>query len=447
MATADELRQQLMTMIQAGQITPGYSTVNDPWRTDPWSFQAPAIFRPGDIIQDGETPQYAQGYQFRDWTPGYGTTIDPQTGTVTVGGQSYTPDEFQKRFVSAMNVSGSSGFGPTVGNQYLVDTANNSIVGQDQYQSSGFNFLKDVVLPAAAIWGGGALLGSAAGAGSGVASGAASGAAGGTGAAGSAGTLGATYIPTAVAPVTAAPITGGMAASAAALPEFTTLGSTLGGLGAAGGAGGAGGSATSSAVKGALYGDAGYGAGMTGAQTGAYDAVLGATGSKGLASAATNLPGLSTVTNLLGGGGNLASIVGGLLGASDAGKGTTATSQNQIDPRMAQYLYGTGYGDQNSLLGAAQQQFQQNRSGLNALQQQALDMQKNFLMSPEYTQGFNQLRSAGSGLLGQQVAANPFTTGQAGLLTQMPQQPTSQMAGFNPGSIQQLIAAGRGLLG
>lgn len=252
------------------------------------------------------------------------------------------------------------------------------------------------------------------------------------------GTLGSAYVPTAVAPVTAAPLTGGLSAGASALPEFSTIG---GSLGAAGGTGGG------SAVKGALYGDAGYGAGMSGAQTGTYDAVLNATGSKGLANAAANLPGLSNATNLLNTGSNLASAVGGLLGAVDAGKGTTATSQNQIDPRMAQYLYGTGYGDTNSLLGAAQQQFNQNRSGLNALQQQALDMQKNFLMSPEYTQGFNQIRSAGSGLLGQQVAANPFTTGQAGLLMQMPQQPTSQMAGFNPGSIQQLIAAGRGLLG
>ena len=61
---------------------------------------------------------------------------------------------------------------------------------------------------------------------------------------------------------------------------------TTAGLGSAG---------LSSADKAALYGPEGYGPGMTGAQTGAYDAVVGATGSKGLAdlaAGAANVPGV-----------------------------------------------------------------------------------------------------------------------------------------------------------
>lgn len=416
--------------------------------------------------------------------------IDPWALGI-VGDTGMTPAEFGQRYGIATRVASENGGNANY--RYLVDTqANNKILGQESNFDRGFDVIKDLVLPAAAIWGGGALLGSALGGGAAAAGGGGATAGGGAAAssAGAAGTLGATYIPTAIAPIASAPITGGLGAAAATLPEFAAIGGSLGGIGAVaptlgasyiptaispiasapitggmaasaaalpefatlGSLGGLGSAAAvgGDATKAALLGDTGYGAGMTGAQTGAYDSVLGATGSKGLASAAANLPGLSTVGNIassLGGVGNLASLAGGLLGASDAGKATTATSQNQIDPRMAQYLYGSGFGDTNSILGAAQQQFLQNRTGLNALQQQGLDLQKNLLTSPEYTQGFNQMRSAASGLLGSQVAGNPFTSGQASLQSSPLLGPSSQMAGFNPGSIQQLIAAGRGLLG
>lgn len=195
----------------------------------------------------------------------------------------------------------------------------------------------------------------------------------------------------------------------------------LGGAGAGGG--GVGG--MSSADKAALLGDSGYGAGMTGAETGAFDTVLGATGSSGLADLASKGAGaLGTISDFVGGGKNLAGIVGGIAGATQGGKDQTATTTQQIDPRMAQYLYGTGYGDKNSLLGAAQDWWKNNQSGMNANMQQGLDTLKSLYTSPSYSQGYSQMRDVGQGLLGRPIAGNPFT--QGGLLGAPMQQPMQQ---------------------
>lgn len=190
------------------------------------------------------------------------------------------------------------------------------------------------------------------------------------------------------------------------------------------------GAGMSSADKAALLGGDGYGAGMTGAQTGAFDTVLGATGSTSLANLAAGgvgaLGGLGNaiggIANAVGGAKNLAGIVGGVAGALDGGKTQTATTTQQIDPRMAQYLYGTGYGDKNSLLGAAQDWWKNNQSGMNANMAQGLDTLKSLYTSPGYTQGYTQMRDVGQGLLGRPIAGNPFT--QGGLLgaPQMPAQ-------------------------
>lgn len=184
-----------------------------------------------------------------------------------------------------------------------------------------------------------------------------------------------------------------------------------------------------------------YGQGMTGSQTSAYDNVLGATGSKDLANAAGTVAGgvsdaLSPLSNLVGGGQNLAGLIGAAIGATQGGGTTTATTQSQIDPRMAQYLYGTGYGDTNSLLGAAQQFWQQNKSGLNPTMQQGLDMQRAALTDPAYGQSYTQMRNLGNSLMSAPVAGNPYTSGtQGGLL------------GPTAGRTQNLMARGRGLLG
>jgi hypothetical protein len=115
-------------------------------------------------------------------------------------------------------------------------------------------------------------------------------------------------------------------------------------------------------------------------------------------------------------------IVGGIAGAAEGGKPTTATTQQQIDPRMAQYLYGTGYGDKNSFLGAAQDWWKNNQSGMNANMQQGLDTLRNLYTSPSYSQGYTQMRDVGQGLLGRPIAGNPFTQG-GGLLGTPMQQP------------------------
>lgn len=197
-----------------------------------------------------------------------------------------------------------------------------------------------------------------------------------------------------------------------------------------------------------------YGEGMTGTQTSAYDNVLGATGSKGAADVVANssigsglLNGVKSAADLVGGGSNLAGLIGAVAGGASGGGNTTATTQSQIDPRMAQYLYGTGYGDKNSFLGAAQDFWQQNKSGLNPTMQQGLDMQRAALTDPAYGQAYQQMRGLGTGLMSQPVAGNPFTGG--GLLGG----PTSQ-AGGTGGLLgdygdraKALMNAGRGLFG
>lgn len=217
----------------------------------------------------------------------------------------------------------------------------------------------------------------------------------------------------------------------------------IGGIGAAGSAGAGVLGGLSSADKAALYGDAGYGAGMSGAQTSIYDGILNATGSTSLANMAANSglgSWLSNGAQALGGWGNVASLVGGVLGGASGG-GTTSSVANQIDPRMAAYLYGSGYGDTNSLLGAAQQLYGQNKSGLNSTMQQGLAMQKNALNDPAYGQTYTQMRSLGNGLLSAGVAGNPFTGGQATVPQGADPKATTGLL-----SVSDLMNRGKGLL-
>ena len=95
----------------------------------------------------------------------------------------------------------------------------------------------------------------------------------------------------------------------------------------------------------------------------------------------------------------LAALVGAGLGAASGGGTNTATTQSQIDPRMQQYLYGSGFGDKNSLLGAAQNLYQSNPTGINPTMQQGLDMQRSALLDPKYAQGYQQMRDFGASLL------------------------------------------------
>jgi len=106
------------------------------------------------------------------------------------------------------------------------------------------------------------------------------------------------------------------------------------------------------------------------------------------------------------------SVVGGILGGQSSGN--TQTSQQSLDPRMQEILYGSGadkglLGDANAL---RKQQLAQ--GGLNDTQRAGLEMQRQTLMSPQYTQGYDQMRNAGSQLLGAGVAGNPFNNGGNG---------------------------------
>jgi hypothetical protein len=100
-------------------------------------------------------------------------------------------------------------------------------------------------------------------------------------------------------------------------------------------------------------------------------------------------------------------VVGGAMNGHSGGQGSQ-TTQNTLDPRIANFLYGGGgfYGllnRTNDIEGA-----QTAQGGLNPMQQAGLEMQRQTLMDPAYTQGYGQMRSLGSSMLGQGVAGNPF---------------------------------------
>jgi hypothetical protein len=272
-----------------------------------------------------------------------------------------------------------------------VDARNNRYDGNDR--------LTDVAKAgalAAAAYGAYGLLGGGSGAG------AATGATGTGAGAGAGAAAGAGELTTLANGVTfGAP---GAGSAAFALPGAAASGGSVLSLGAPtvgfGGAAGLGGLAGGSA---AFALPAATGGGGLLASLGTAGKVLGNVGSA--------IGGLSSA---VGGAGNLAALAGGVLGATQGGKDTTATTTNQIDPRMAQYLYGSGYGDKQSLLGAAQDWWKNNQSGMNANMTQGLDMLKSLYTSPGYSQGYTQMRDVGQGLLGRPIAGNPFT--QGGLL-------------------------------
>ena len=105
------------------------------------------------------------------------------------------------------------------------------------------------------------------------------------------------------------------------------------------------------------------------------------------------------------------SVAGGLLGSE--GSSSSQTS-NKIDDRLAPYVYGKdGKGGLLAdVMGQYQQQFAQ--GGLNPMMRAGLESQRQVLASPQYTQGYDAMRSMGLGLMGGGVAQNPFTSGGMG---------------------------------
>lgn len=116
----------------------------------------------------------------------------------------------------------------------------------------------------------------------------------------------------------------------------------------------------------------------------------------------------------------LAPIVGGLLGSS--GSESSQTS-NKIDDRLAPYVYGKN--GQGGLLSDVMKLYgqQSGMGGLNGLQRAGMESQRQVYASPQFTQGYDAMRSMGMGLMGGGVAQNPFTSG-GGMGGGMPQQPS-----------------------
>lgn len=106
-------------------------------------------------------------------------------------------------------------------------------------------------------------------------------------------------------------------------------------------------------------------------------------------------------------------IAGGLLGGSS--KGSEATRTTSMDPRMDRYVYGED--GKSGLLGGSFGLMNQQLAsgGLNPMQQQGLNMQAQFLQSPQYQQGYGNMMNLGQSLLGAGVAGNPFTTGRSAI--------------------------------
>lgn len=107
----------------------------------------------------------------------------------------------------------------------------------------------------------------------------------------------------------------------------------------------------------------------------------------------------------------LGSVVGGLLGG---GGSESSQTSNKIDDRLAPYVYGKD--GKGGLLGDVMGQYQQQfaQGGLNPMMRAGLEAQRQVLASPQYTQGYDAMRSMGLGLMGAGVAQNPFTSGGMG---------------------------------
>ena len=98
-------------------------------------------------------------------------------------------------------------------------------------------------------------------------------------------------------------------------------------------------------------------------------------------------------------------LIGGLLGGE--GSSQSQTTQQKLDPRMESAIYGDG-----GLLSGAKDWYAANKTGLN--DQMLTGMNNQWNQHGASQQGFNQMQSAGMGLMGQGVAGNPFSGGYSG---------------------------------
>lgn len=198
-------------------------------------------------------------------------------------------------------------------------------------------------------------------------------------------------------------------------------GATAAGAGEAAGTGfgiGGGGMHLTPAAMEAGLGTAGYGTNAAAAASGMFNpATIGAgagltfgPGAAGAAGAAAGGAGAAGGLGSLAGGMS-GKVIGGLLGAAAGAANSgdkTQTSQQRLDPRMEAMLYGAD--GKGGYLGAATEWFNQNKGG-NPLMLQGAQMMADFYKSPQYTEGYNNLRNTGLGLLNTPMAGNPFMRG------------------------------------
>ena len=130
------------------------------------------------------------------------------------------------------------------------------------------------------------------------------------------------------------------------------------------------------------------------------------------------------------------SAVQGLMGGSSQGGGMAgdSTSTNQIDPRMAKYIYGDD--TTKGILDIARGLYEKNPDGMNEQMRQGLNNQWNTLNDPALKQGYQQMANTGMGLLSMPIAGNPFSNGMGGRPQAMQSQ---QMPQFNPSAYQGLL--------
>lgn len=100
-------------------------------------------------------------------------------------------------------------------------------------------------------------------------------------------------------------------------------------------------------------------------------------------------------------------LIGGLMGGD-----SEQTQTKQLDPRLANYVFGSD--GKTGLLNDANSIYSQQMAtgGLNDIQRQGLGMQQQYLMSPQYQQGNQSLYNMGMSMMGGGIAGNPFTSGQ-----------------------------------
>jgi hypothetical protein len=292
-----------------------------------------------------------------------------------------------------------------------IEDAQGNIVGQPQQFDNTDQQFSNAIKAAALITGANvvtALPGLQAAQAAAAAGGTGGGAAGAAGAAGAGGagtaTLGATgAMATPVATSAALPTIGTVAvptASSLGIGAVPTLGAASAGMAGAAGAGGSSaGAATQATARAAEV--AGYGGGMTGAQTSVYDGILNATGSTGLAGAAAANPtiaaGLDTIGGYLpnagsltgnGAAGNWANLIGAGLTAG-AVTGATTGNSGSTTPTTGTAAAQSGVANDartagNDAMAWFRQAYEDQRPGRDAAVQRGADVSNAQFRSMEF---------------------------------------------------------------